>query len=87
MQDGVALADVRKELVSEALTLGGALHQTCDVRELHRGAYDLLRVGDGGQRLKARVRHLHDRGVRLDRAERVVLRRRLLALRERVEQG
>ena len=86
MEDRVALADVREELVAQALALRGALHKACDVRELHGRADDLLGGDDLRQRLQARVGHLHDGGVRLDGAERVVLRRRLLALRERVEQ-
>ena len=86
VEDCVALANVREELVAEALALRGALHETGDVGELHRRADDLLRVRDRRERLETRVLHLHDGRVRLDRAERVVLRRGLLSLRERVEQ-
>ena len=35
MHDGVALADVAQELVAQAGTLAGTLHQTGDVHELH----------------------------------------------------
>ena len=87
VEDRVALADVGEELVAEALALRGTLHEARDVRELDRGADDLLRVRDRRERLKARVLHLHDGRVRLDRAERVVLRGGLLPLRERVEQS
>ena len=60
VEDRVALADVREELVAESLALRGALHETRDVRELDRRADDLLRVRDCRERLEARVLYLHD---------------------------
>ena len=49
------------------------------------GRHDLLGLHDLGERVEPRVRHRHDADVRVDRAERIVLRRDLRA-RERVEQ-
>ena len=86
MEYRVALADVREELVSEALALGRTLDETGDVGELDRRAYYLLRAYDLRKRLKPRVCDFDNGGVGLDRAERVVLCRRLLLLGKRVEQ-
>ena len=82
----VALADVREELVAKPLALGRTLDETGDVGELDRRAYYLLRAYDLRKRLKPRVCDFDNGGVGLDRAERVVLCRRLLLLGKRVEQ-
>ena len=87
VQDRVALADVREELVAEALALRRTLHEARDVRELHGRADHLRALRHLREHVKPLVDDLHDRTVRLDRAERIVLRRRLLLLRERIEQG
>ncbi len=78
MDDGVDLADVGEELVAEPFALGGAAHQAGDVDEADAGRDDLLRLGDRGDLLQARIGHRHLAGVRLDGAERIVggLRRR-----------
>ena len=70
--DGVRLADVREELVAEALPLARSGHQTRDVDELDRGGHDLRRMVDLGQRLQAVVGHRHDAHVGLDGGERVI---------------
>ena len=70
--DGIGLADVREELVAQALPLARSGHQTGDVHELHRGGHDLRRMVDFGQRLQAVVGHRHDAHVGLDGGERVV---------------
>ncbi|MNF68866.1 hypothetical protein D3C84_507330 [compost metagenome] len=74
MGDGVGLADVGEELVAQAFTLGGAFHQAGDVDELHGGRQHALGLDDLGQGLEARIGHRHDAAVRLDGAEREVLR-------------
>ena len=48
--DGVAVADVRQELVAEPLALGGAAHQAGHVDEVDPRGDDLLRLGDRPQR-------------------------------------
>ncbi len=85
VRDRVGLADVRQELVAEALALRGAGHQPGDIDELHGRRNDFLRLGDVRQRLQARIGHLDHADVRLDRAERIVLGRDLRR-RERIEQ-
>jgi len=41
VDDGIDLADMAEELVPEALTLAGTLHEACDVHELDRGGHQL----------------------------------------------
>ena len=73
--DGVSLADVLQELVAESLALGGALHKSRDVDELHGGGNDLLRVVDGGKLIEPVIGNRHYAGVGIDCAERKVLSR------------
>ncbi len=70
--DRVALADVGKELVAEALAFVRALHQPCDVHELDGGGNHPFGGDEFGQAIEARVGHGHDADVGLDRGERVV---------------
>ena len=69
-QIGVGLADVREELVAQALALAGARHEACDVHELHGGGHDARRMVDVRQRVEARVGHGHHAHVGLDGGER-----------------
>ena len=87
MQDRIALADVREELVAETFALGRALHKARDVGEFDGRANDLLRIVNLRQLLETGVLHLDDGGIRLDRAERIVLGGGLLLLGEGVKQG
>jgi hypothetical protein len=86
LADRVRLADVREELIAEALALGGALDDAGDVHERDRGRKDLLRAEDPREHLQPRIGQGHDADVRLDRRERVV-RREHARPREGVEQG
>ncbi len=86
VHDRVHFADVRQELVAEPLALRGTLHQPGDVDEFDDGGNLTLWLDDVVQRFKPWVRHLDDADVRLDRAEGIVLRRRGLGGRQRVEQ-
>jgi len=71
--NGIAFADVGKELVAQALALGGARYQACDVGKFHRGRYGLLRIHDRRKLVQARVGNGDDAGVGLDSAERKIL--------------
>ncbi len=86
VRDRIGLADVREELVAEALALRGAGHEARDVDELDRGRQDFLRLRDRRQRVEPRVGHRHDADVRFDRAERIVRRCGVLRLRQGVEE-
>ena len=72
VDDGVALTDVREELVPQPRAVGGALDQTGDVDELARGRDDVRGAADGGEGLEAVVGDGDDPGVGLDGAEGVV---------------
>ena len=85
--DGVGLADVGEELVSQPFAFGRALHQAGDIGEAQLRLDDLLALGDGGQLVDARVRHGHVAHVRFDRAKRIIGRLCRRRLRERIEQG
>ena len=52
VDDGVRRADVRKELVAEALTLGRALDKACNVDEFDRGGREFLRLMQVAQPLQ-----------------------------------
>ena len=87
MDDGVALADVAQKLVAETRALAGTLDQTCNVNKLNDGRRFLVSLPDFGQLVQPRVGHGHDAGVRLNRAEGVVGRLRVLGAGQRIEQG
>ncbi len=72
--DGIGLADVGEKLVAQPLALRGAGDQPGDIDEFHGGGHHALRLDDLREPVEARVRHRHDTDVRIDGAERVVLR-------------
>ncbi len=84
--DGVGLADIGEELVAQPLALRRARHQAGDIDKLHDGIDDLLRLDDSRQRIEPRIRHRHDSDIRVDGAERIVLRLDT-GLGQGVEQG
>ena len=73
-QDRVGLADVREELVAQALALRRALDQAGDVDDLDDRGDDLLGLDVLLDAFEPAVGHRHDADVRVDRAERVVRR-------------
>ena len=84
--DGVGLADVGEELVAQAFALRRAGDETGDVDEFDHCRHHLLRLLDAGDDLQPLVGHRDDADVRLDGAERIVLRRDA-GLGERVEES
>src|SRR5207245_9846366 len=86
MDDGVHFADVGEELIAQPLALRGALHEAGDVDELDNRGNLFLRLDDLVELLETRVGDFDDADVRLDRAKGIVLRRRRLRGRERVEE-
>ena len=87
MHDGVALADMAKELVAKAGALTCALHKTGNVHELHDGGSLFAGLPDFSQFVQPLVRHSHDAGVRLDGAEGIVCSLRILGGGDGVEQS
>ena len=76
VRDRVGLADVGEELVAQALALRRAGDEARDVDELDRRRHHPLGLRDRGERREARIGHLDDADVGLDRAERDSSRRR-----------
>ena len=86
LADRVGLADVREELVAQALARARAAHDAGDVDERHRRRDDLGRLVQLGQHRQPLVGDADDADVRIDRRERVVGREDVV-LGQRVEQG
>ena len=87
MHDGVALTDVAEELVAQTGALACALDQTGDIDELHDGGSLFVGLPDLSQLIQPLVGHGHDAAVRLDGAERIVGRLRVLGGGDGVEQS
>jgi hypothetical protein len=75
VRDRIRFANVGQELIAETFALRGAGDKARDVDEFDRRWNDLLRFRDRRQRRKPRIRHLDNADIRLDRAERIILRR------------
>ena len=86
VSDRIDLANGGKKLVAEALTLGGATHQSRDIDESQPGRNDLRRLADLVELVEPGIGHRDLTHVRLDRAERLVCRLRCRRFRQRVEQ-
>jgi len=74
VEDRFDLADVGEKLVAEPFTLRGAANEPGDVHEANGRGHDLRGREEFDQRVEALVGDGHHADVRLDRAERIVLR-------------
>ena len=74
VNDGVRGTDVGKEFIAETLAMGRALYKTRDVHKLNDGGCELLWVVLIPQPLQPLIRHGHNAHVRVNGAERVVVR-------------
>jgi hypothetical protein len=83
---GVGFADVRQELVAQALAGAGAGHQAGNVDELDDGGHHALGIDDRAQLGEPRIGHFHHAHVGLDGAERIVFRCDA-GLGQRIEKG
>ena len=72
MGDRVDAADMSEKLVAEPLALARPFDQSGDVDEFQRGGDDAPRFFEIRKDLEPFIRHRHDAGIRLDRAEREV---------------
>ena len=87
VHDGVALADVAQELVAQAGALAGALDKACNVDKFHDSRRLFVGLPNLGQLIQPRVGHRHNAGVRLNGAERIVRRLRVLCAGQRIKKG
>ena len=72
MNNRIALADVRKELVTESLPLRRAFDKSCNVDKLNDRRRDLLCMIQVPKQLQTLVRHRDNPNIRVNRAERIV---------------
>ena len=72
VDNGVTLADVREELVSEALALAGALDEAGNVDEFDDCGRDFLRMVQISELFQALVRNGDDADVRVNGTERII---------------
>ena len=74
MRDGIRLTDMREELISQTLALGGARYEAGDIDETSERRRRLLRLEHLRQIIDAMIRDLYDAHIRLDGAERKIRR-------------
>ena len=72
MDDGIHLANMGKELVAQALALGGPLHQPRDIHELDDRRGHLVGGIHLAQLIQPGIRYRHDAHIRFDGAEGIV---------------
>ena len=84
--DRVHFANMIKELIAESFTRAGAFDQTGDIDKLNRRRRDLLRMRHLGEFRQTRIRHGNDAEVGLDRAKRIIFRRRLVRAGDCIKQ-
>ena len=75
VDDGVGGADVAQELVAQALALGSALYQACNIHELDDSGGNLFGLMQLSQPVQPLIRHGNHAHVRVNGAERIVVRR------------
>ena len=72
MHDRVAFADIREKLVAQALALGRALYQACNIHKFDGGRRVFVGVIHLGEHVEALVRHRDHADIRLNGAKRIV---------------
>ncbi len=72
MQDGIALADVGKELVAQPLSPAGALDKARNVHNIHSGRDGALRFAYLREDIKPPVGNIGGAEIRLDGTERKI---------------
>ena len=86
MDNGICLAYVGQEFVSESLALGGPFHQTGYVHYFHSGRNDALGGTHFHQAVESLVRNGDDAHIGLDSTEREI-GRLSLGVAQTVEEG
>ena len=85
LHDCVHFPNVMKKLVAQPFARARAFDQTCDVDELDCRRRDFFGVRNLCDFRQSRVRHSDDTDVRINCAEWIILRRRFVRARDRVE--
>ena len=76
VNDGVHLANVRKELISQTFALAGTLYQTCNIHEFNHRGGDLFGIVHLRKLVQTLVGNGNDTHVGVNGAEGVVCRLR-----------
>ena len=72
LANGVGLANVRKELVTQALTLRRTTHNTRDINERNGRGNNALRTEDLGELVQTCIGKRNDTHIRFDGCEGIV---------------
>ena len=72
MYNGIHLADIGKELISQPFSFGRAFYKTCDIHKLDCSRDDLLGMVHLSKHIQPLIRHCHDSHVRVNGTERIV---------------
>ena len=76
VHDGIRLPNIPKELISEAFSLGSALHQSRNIHKLDYRRCNLLGMIKVGKKLQTLIRNRHHAHIRVNGTEGVVCRLR-----------
>src|SRR5207237_9979959 len=87
LHDGVDFADVVQELVAQSFACARTFYQSGDIEKLDRRRHDLLRMRNRGDFFETRIWHADYAEIRIDCAEGIIFRWRLVRARDRVEKG
>ena len=85
MHNRIHFADIGKELIAQAFTLGSAAHQTRDIHEFQTGRHGFLRLANARQRIQPRIRHSNAPHIGFNGAEGVIRCLRCRSLCQRIE--
>ena len=85
LHDRLDFANMMEELITEPFTGARAFDESSDIHKLDCCRCDLLRVRNLGGLFQARIGHDHHAYVRINRAERIILRRRFVCACDRIE--
>ena len=85
LHDRFDFANVMEELIPEPFARARAFDQTGDIDKLDCRWRDFFRVGNLGDFFQSRIGHGYDADVRIDRAERIIFRRRFVRACDRIE--
>ncbi len=72
MDNRIHLADIGKELISESLPFGSALHKPRDIHKFDHRRRHFLRPIKLSEQPDPLIRHCHNPHIRVDRTERIV---------------
>src|SRR5262249_30134662 len=85
LHDRVHFADMMEELIAKPFACARASDQTGDIHKLDRRWRNLFRAGNLRDPFQPRIGYDYHADVRINRAEGIILRRRLVCACDRIE--